>query len=397
MKSPFELDRLLGLGHYITATLGVGGKLRSRPEDFYVEELPLRESSKKAEAHGEYRVFTLEKQNWDTIAAIKALARAIGVSPKRFGYAGNKDKRALTKQRVSVWGVEADRLKGVNFPGIALADFTPSDKGLSLGDLKGNKFRITVRNVDKGGLEEKLGETNSELTEKGAPNYFGYQRFGVVRANTHLVGKELVKGRIEGAVMKYLGYPFPSEREDAREAREYLDETMDFRGALKRFPNRLKYERTMLHYLIKNPRDYAGALRRLPKKLSILFVHAYQSYLFNKVLSRILDEGRALVNKRVPLFGYDSSHSEGRIGEIEKEILEEEGIMLKNFWIKSMPELSTKGFLRDACITIEVGLRIREDELNPGKRSFTASFTLPKGSYATVVMREFMKTAPLNY
>lgn len=394
MRSPFELDKQLGLEYYITSTPGVGGKLRQRPEDFYVEEIPLRESSG---TKGEYVVFTLEKLNWDTITAIKALAKALNLSPKRFGYAGNKDKRALTRQRVSARKVEAEKLRSLSLPGIVLSDFAPSDRGIILGDLEGNRFRITARGIDVEELEEKLLKTRWELASKGVPNYFGYQRFGVVRPNTHLVGRELVRGSLEAAVTRYLGSPFPEEKPDAREARAYLDETMDYKGALKRFPDRLKYERAMLNHLIRNPRDYAGALRRLPKKLGTLLVHAYQSYLFNRVLSRLIEEEIPLKNTRIPLFGYDSALSEGRLGEIERELLEEEGINLRNFWIRSMPELSTKGFLRDACIEAGVKLSVIEDGLNPGKQAFTACFTLPKGCYATVVMREFMKTHPLNY
>jgi tRNA pseudouridine13 synthase len=397
MRSPFELDRWLGLEYYITSTPGVGGKLRYRPEDFYVEEIPLGKSSNAEAGHGEYVVFTLEKLNWDTITAIKALAKALNLSPKRFGYAGNKDKRALTKQRVSVREVEAEKLRSLSLPGIVLSDFASSDRGIVLGDLKGNWFRITARGIDIDGLKEKLMETNRELAAKGVPNYFGYQRFGVVRPNTHLVGRELVRGSLEGAVTRYLGSPFPKEKPDAQEARAYLDETLDYKEALKRFPTRLKYERAMLNHLVRNPRDYAGALRRLPKKLGILLVHAYQSYLFNRVLSRLIEEEIPLKGIRIPLFGYDTTLSEGRLGEIEREVLEEEGVGLKNFWIRSMPELSTKGFLRDACIEAEVKFTVREDELNPRRQAFTACFTLPKGSYATVVMREFMKTEPLNY
>lgn len=394
MRSPYELDMSLGLEYFITSNPGVGGKLRYRPQDFYVEEMPI---PRDKTPQGRYIHFTLEKINWDTMNAIQALARAVNIHPRRFGYAGNKDKRAHTRQRVSAYRVREDKLRNVSLPGIWLYDFTPADTPLSLGDLLGNRFRITARLINVEGLEDRLDETRGELAARGVPNYFGYQRFGVIRANTHVVGRELVRGSIEGAVMKYLGSPFPGEKEDAREARAYFDETLDYGEALKRFPGRLKYERAMLAHLAENPRDYAGALRRLPKKLGILLVHAYQSYLFNKILSRAIEAGIDLKGLRIPLLGYDTHPGEDPLGELEKEVLEEEGIVPKNFWIRSMPELSTRGFYRDACIETEIEITTHEDDLNPGREAFTASFILPKGCYATVVMREFMKTDPLNY
>ncbi len=402
MKSPYQLDRLIGLEHFITSTKGIDGKLRTIAEDFFVEEISNVENfspeMKNFQAL-EYTHFTLEKKNWNTVDAIKAIARATGVSHKRFGYAGTKDKRALTRQRAAVWKIEPEQLASIKIKDIALSNFKKCSDRISLGDSLGNKFRITVRNLDFGEkeLSEIISETTNQLDERGIPNYFGYQRFGIIRPNTHLVGKEILKGNLEGAVMAYLANPYEAEKKDAYEARKSLQETKDFREALKNFPMRLNFERSMLDALAKNPRDCAGALRRLPKKLRWMLVHGYQSFLFNKILSRMIEEKISIEGKKIPLFGYKSSFSEGRQGEIEREIIEEENIALENFRIKSMPELSSEGLLRDACIETSPSFEIGGDELNEGKLKCTVEFTLPKGSYATVVLREFMKTEPLNY
>jgi tRNA pseudouridine13 synthase len=232
------------------------------------------------------------------------------------------------------------------------------------------------------------------LKEKGVPNYFGYQRFGTVRPNTHLVGREIVKGNLEKAVMKYLGEPFEGEKRDAYEARAFLDQTFDFKKALTLFPKRLGYERTLLHFLSEHPKDFAGALRRLPKKLRRMFVHAYQSFLFNKILSKAIENNIEIRGKKIPLFGYESAFSE--IGDIEKKVLEEENIKTENFKINKMPELASKGFSRDASIDIEPIFTLEKDEITRGTKCIV-EFVLPKGSYATVVLREFMKADPLNY
>ena len=369
MKSAYELDRFLGLEHFITDTKGTGGKLRVLFEDFFVEELQNEASEDK---DGEYTHFTLEKTNWDTMRAIKKIAQFLGVSHKRFGYAGTKDRRAVTRQRVAVWKVDPDALKRVKIKDIELYDFKKSDERISLGDLGGNRFKITVKDTEIAGseLEGNLLETASKLKEKGVPNYFEYQRFGTIRPNTHIVGRELLKGDVKGAALAYLGNPSKNEQEDAYNARKMLDDTMDFKSSLELFPKRLGYERSMLDSLLKNPNDFAGALRRLPKKLRLMLVHAYQGYLFNRVLSRVIEKG--VDCEVVPLFGSETLFSDGEQGEIEMDVLKVEDIQLESFDIASMPELSLEGEYRPAFIKINPKFTV-------SKNSYVCEFDLPKG------------------
>jgi tRNA pseudouridine13 synthase len=144
----------------------------------------------------------------------------------------------------------------------------------------------------------------------------------------------------------------------------------------------------MLDSLLKNPNDFAGALRRLPKKLRLMLVHAYQGYLFNRVLSRVIEEDIECV--AIPLFGYETLFTGGEQGDIEMSVLEDEGVQLENFDITSMPELAMEGDYRAAFIKVNSAFAINEDR-------YTCEFDLPKGSYATVVLRELMKTDPVNY
>jgi len=387
MKSQYKLDQLLGLDFFITDTQGTGGKLRVGLEDFFVEEMqcPTVENP-----DGEYTHFTLEKANWNTMQAIKKISQSVGVSHKRFGFAGTKDRRAITRQKVAVWKVLPGVLEKVKIKDLKLYDFKKSDERVSLGDSLGNKFKINVKDAEIGGseLESVLKKTTAQLDELGVPNYFGYQRFGTIRPNTHLVGRKLLEGDLEGAVMAYLGKPLQGEKEDAYNARKELEETRDFKRGLALFPKRLNYERSMLDSLLKNPNDFAGALRRLPKKLRLMLVHAYQGYLFNRVLSRVIEEG--ITCDAIPLFGYETLFGEGRQGEIEMSVLEKEDIQLENFDIVSMPELAMEGNYRASFIKTK-------PEYSQNEAGYACEFELPKGSYATVVLREFMKTDPLNY
>jgi tRNA pseudouridine13 synthase len=398
MPSPFPLDAALGLEFFQSDTEGCGGLLRVLVEDFLVEEIP---EPAPAGGGGEFTHCTLTKRNRDTHEALRALSRALGISQGRIGFAGTKDKKALTRQKISVWGVSPHRLESLRLEGIQISGCSPARRRIGLGEAAGNRFVIVIRGIEEGKeeTERRIERTHQQLAERGLPNYFGYQRFGVARPNTHLVGRALVRGNLEEAVLQYLTHPTQREAPDAYEARRRLSEEGDFRRALKYFPQRLRYERTLLETLSHRPRDYAGALRRLPRGLSRMFVHAEQSYLFNRILSRLLEEGFSLRGRLLPLFGYKSLFSEGRQGEVERELLEEEGISLEDFRIPSLPELASRGAKRRALLDPLPDLRweVEEDGLHPRKRLSRLEFALPMGSYATVLLREFMKTDPARY
>jgi tRNA pseudouridine13 synthase len=387
LRSKHPLENTIGIRYFISNTPGIGGFLKRNFEDFKVKEIS---NKKNEDENGDYTHFTLEKTNWDTIRAISALSRTLGVSRKRFGFAGTKDKRAVTAQRMGVWNVSPEKLGEVKVKDLRLYDFMRSNEKILVGDLIGNEFEVRVRDPEV--KDESVIETGKqEIEDSGVPNYFGYQRFGVIRPNTHIIGKFLLNGDVEGGIMSYLADYYDGEKEDAREARKGLKETGDFKEALKTFPKRLGYERTMIDSLYKNPSDFAGAFRRLHKKLRQLFIHGYQSYLFNLILSRMIENDMDVHNTIIPLFGYQSAFSDGEQGEIEKNVLDEAGIDIGEFKIKSFPELSSRGAFRNATLETKIEYQILEDN------SLLFNFSLPKGNYATMVMREFMKADPLNY
>jgi len=268
----------------------------------------------------------------------------------------------------------------------------------------------------------------NEIKEAGGvPNYYGYQRFGTIRPITHLIGKRILLGDFKGAVETLLTEVFPHESERAKEARRYLAETWDVRGALELFPRSLHHERMILYYLSKHPGDYVGAIRTLPIEVRRLFIGAYQAYLFNKVLSKRILEGmsiayavpgdlvalgdpfkgevrgfvRATDSNRDKLnqliregsaylvlnvFGYGTSLCYGRPGEIEHEVLREEGISLDAFKLRQLREASSHGTFRPASFKPrDLSFKLANEN------SIQISFTLGKGMYATVFLRELMK------
>jgi len=427
--NPPELEQGIGILCYKSRTQGIGGRIKQVPEDFIVEEImedgkvleaaedgavlevvgngavleaaedgalvevvesivpkPGGDFSNQVRDSGEYVHFTLQKGNWETLRAVREISRKLGVSRNRLSFAGTKDKRAVTTQRVSVWNVRAEDLQRINIKDMQLRDFLYADDRIELGHLLGNRFTITIRNlgIDENSITNRINLIKEEL-KSGFPNFFGVQRFGTTRPITHLVGGEIIRKDFREAVMLYLTKTYPEESEDAKEARGFLRKTEDFKSAIKRFPKKLGYENSLLNYLVKNPGDFKGALRSLPKKLGMMFIHAYQSYIFNRALSRYIRE--EITIEKLPLPGYETE-----LDEVTAEILSEEEISREDFRIK-IREFSSKGIYRECFIPFEnFSILARgDDELNPGTKKSILRFSLKKGSYATTLLREFMK------
>ncbi|MFH1696685.1 MAG: tRNA pseudouridine(13) synthase TruD [Candidatus Diapherotrites archaeon] len=417
-----------GLEHYSTASEGIGGSIKRRISDFkvceinpagkactieaFAEEGEKKEIRKKwpkepeglPRGEGEQLILTMEKFNLDVNDAIRRIARFLQTSKKRVGYAGMKDKRAITAQRITLWKPDYERVKSFDSRYIDLRDAEWGNDKMRLGDLQGNEFEITIREIglEKKEVEKRVKECFKQM-KNGIANYFGEQRFGGIRMVTHIVGREFVRGNMEDGIMIYLTATVPGEEEDVKKARIALGKTRDFSQASKDFPVKYRYERAIIHHLCKYPNDFVGAFRKLPRALCYLFTHAYQSYLFNLIINKRIESGIGLgkINEDVlidglptaPLFGFESKFAEGRIGKIERMVLEEEGITLAQFKVKEMPEISSKGARKNIALYPEkMKLHgVADDEFNTGKLKAVISFRLTKGNYATTVLRELMK------
>jgi tRNA pseudouridine13 synthase len=343
-------------------------EIKREPGDFIVEEitpekkiLEIDKKYKFKDSEGDQLICVLQKKNWDTNLALSEIANRLFVSRKRIGFAGTKDKRALTTQRISLWRIK--NIEQLRIKDITLTPLEYSNNRIELGDLLGNRFTVKVY------TKKKLKKM------KKVPNYFGVQRFGETRPLTHLVGKEILRGDFEGAVKMYLTKVFPRESKEAKEARKRLSKDWDYLGALRYFPMSLRFERTMLGHLSNNENDYIGALRKLPKFLKIMFVHAYQSHLFNLFLGEAVKKKEKYSTGQ--LLGYESKIE----NELEKKILKKEKIELKDFFIKSMPEMSSRGEKRKLFIDLK-DFKVLEKT----KSYYVIRFSLPKGCYATTVI-----------
>jgi len=389
----------------------------------------------------QYFLSILVKRNWDTLSAIKAVANQLGVNVGRVQIGGIKDARAMTAQYMTIQGASASDIEKIQIRDLNVYPVGYVRNKLSSYYLLGNHFQITVRNLKH--LKSTIGKRIARILEEleaigGIPNFFGHQRFGTVRPITHLVGKTLVKGDFKKAAMIFLAKASSLEHPQSRCARNRLRETRDFERALQDFPQQLRYERLMIRHLVEAPSDFSGAFRELPVKLQELFPQAYQSFLFNRFLSKRIDKKLPLnsvevgdyvvsveqsglpvppmyrkasnetlkrinmlvkagkMRLAIPLVGFGQNLSSGMQGETEEAVLEEEGIDLQDFRIPAIPKMSMRGELRPALTPLKdfSSNAISEDLQNASSaraRTIEMSFFLQRGSYGTTLLREFMK------
>jgi len=448
-----KLEKSIGIDVYATSSLGVGGVIRQFVEDFVVEEM-LVDGSKAQISQSEsyiknalanasatkerYLLCVLVKRNWDTFLALKVIANQLGINTGQIHIAGIKDAKAVTAQHITIEGVPVEEIQKFRVKDIEIRPTRYFRSKISSYYLLGNNFRIAIRALShpESTIKKRITKTIEELEAiGGVPNFFGHQRFGTTRPITHLVGKALVKGNIRKAVMLFLAKSSLHEHPESRKARKQLQATCDFKRALKFFPKQLHFERLILRHLVKKPEDFVGALRRLPMKLLKLFPQAYEAYLFNKFLSKRIENelslnraevgdyvvnversGLPMVTMRrvanaetideinravkagrmritIPLIGFRQHPSQEVQGEIEKLILEEEGVSPEDFKIKALPEISSGGELRTVITPLNnFSLDLFSgDSANPSKHEVKLSFMLQRGSYATILLRELMK------
>jgi tRNA pseudouridine13 synthase len=393
------------LPYLTTDRPGIGGQLKSEPEDFVVEEIPLYLPSGK----GQHVYVEIEKRGLSTYVAIKMLARALNISPDAIGYAGLKDAQAITRQMLSIDNVDPAVVEAVNLSNLRILQVNRHNNKLKIGHLAGNRFVIRVRGVTEADLPgaEAILKT---LQEKGVPNYFGDQRFGH-RANTHLLGETLVRRDAVAFVAQYLGRPQPHEAPHIQAARHLIDEGR-LTDALAQWPGNLPDERRVLAAIIKADGQPEAAFTAVDAKLKSFFVSAFQSQLFNELLVNRLasldrleygdvayihikgasfivrdaavEQPRAdrfEISPSGPLFGPKCLLAEGEPGEREKAILAAKGLTIEDF---RLPGLKLQGARRPYRIEVKHPKIWWADGL-------MVSFELQPGAYATTVMAEVMK------
>lgn len=414
-----EIESSLFLSPYVSKEKGLGGNIKHIPEDFTVGEIlennqvldPEKMHFELPGKTGLFLHFVLWKKDIEANRALDLVARYWSIPRENLGIAGTKDKRAVTAQRVSAWGArklsEQGILSSINLPTIKTHSHCFKLTEVRLGNLWGNAFDITIRNVKYG--EENINEIFSHISRDieefgGLPNSFGIQRFGDIRPITHIVGKHVILGNLKEAFRHYIGMVFKGEPEETKKARKFYWETENNKGSLELFPHYLFLERKMLHDLEKRNNNYENVFYTLPLQLRKLFIHAYQAFLFNNyVIIRYNHyssdftkplNGEEMIKEKVyiPIVGSKTT-LKGETSDIYSKIFEKENITLTQFKTQLIQKIGGKGARRSLLFTPQdLKLKkIEEDDFNKKRNKINLTFKLQKGSYATNFLRELMK------
>jgi len=355
-------------------------------------------------------LYLLRKDGIDSSHAVKEVEITTGLKLKVVGL---KDARAVTKQYASASRRQQDVKDKLVTKHCTLDLVGYTNKPITKGKLAANRFTIAIDNFH-GNVQQCIDELQEYVDKNAMANFYGYQRFGSARAVTHLVGREIVKRNFRQAVDLFLGYSSEYESEQNKEIREMCRDSSNFANILQIMPGKMDLERTLINELMRS-NDPVKAIRRLPITIRRLLVQAYQSYIFNRSLSAAIKEGFDIVSPKqndiyfsfepnsakitgmnrfdgsaktmqlpaIPLVGY-AFRDDNRFSAIVKKIMEEEYVGIKDFYIKDLQEVSVEGGFRQApMLCIEFSHLLN--------RSLQIKFVLPKGSYATVLLRELMK------
>ncbi len=317
--------------------------IKQFPEDFIVKEI--FDLNGRLKEKGRFSYLNLIKRDYTTMKAVQIIAEKLNTDVRKIGFAGNKDRRAVTEQTISVL-CDKNKVAKIKIKDIKLEFLGYGDEPISLGEHKGNEFMITVRNFKS---KPKM------MCIEFFPNFFDGQRFS---RNNGQVGRLIITNKFKKAI------------ELLRD--KSLD--VDLNTRIKEF-------------LSKQSGNYIGALRLIPKKLLRLYVHSYQSYLWNKVAEILLRKSKK--NIELPVIGFATEFKNKMVKKVYDKILANENIISRDFILKQMPELSSSGTERNLFAKIYnlKILKISRDELNKNKYKIKIIFSLDKGCYATTALK----------
>jgi tRNA pseudouridine13 synthase len=385
------LDSQIGISVYSTNFDGVGGKIRVAPEDFEVSEVISEKSLKSISEQDGYAVYKLKKKKIDTNHALSDIFRKKGLRLKALGL---KDASAITEQFVCS-NHKGKSIESYDSTKYSLRNIGYVKKPLTKKDMVGNHFKI------------KISDCTNNLSEfkdyDKILNFYGYQRFGSKRPVTHLIGKAILQKNFEKAVDLILSFCSPFDSKENNEIREKLIDKSNYAKYYDQIPPQMDIERIVLREMIDTG-DSQKSIRQIPLSLRRFYVQAYQSFLFNCTLSSAFTDGenlfesnegdvcfdfRGIIGKylkgkdqrlAIPFIGY-SYYKKTRFDYQISKILDFEEISPKDFFIKEMQEVSNEGGFRQASLFCS-------DYSTDGN---SLEFTLSRGSFATILLREIMK------
>jgi tRNA pseudouridine13 synthase len=390
-----------------TYTMRSAMKLKQQPEDFRVEEL----TDAVGGPAGEFALYRLDKTGWTTPDALAAVRRRWQLDWRRLSYGGLKDRHAVTSQFLTI---SRGPRRNLSHERVTLTYLGQRAEPYTAADIRANRFTVVLRALSDA-AESQAGAVLAEVADAGLPNYFDDQRFGSVGDGREFVAREMVFGRFDRALWLALATPYEFDRADAKREKALLREHWGDWPALKdKLPK--GHARSLVDYLVHHPTDLKGAVARLRPELQGLYLSAYQSYLWNRMLAawltrtlgpdHLADVELKLGRVPVPVRMADDRRAEWEAltlplpsarlkpnpaapwAGILDEVLKEEGLTHGELRIKGMQKPFFSKGDRAGCVRPGgPGHAAEPDDLNPGRRKLTLSFDLPRGSYATMLVK----------
>ncbi|MDC3292133.1 tRNA pseudouridine(13) synthase TruD [Nitrosopumilus sp.] len=386
-----DIDSQIGISVYTSKFPGIGGKIRINPENFEVSELISKRATNSITDESGYAVYKLKKKKIDTNHALSGVFRKTGVRLKSLGL---KDASAVTEQYVGS-PHKGKPIEDFSTEKYSLTKIGFTKKPLSKKDMIGNNFKIQISDCSDG--LSSFNEHNHVL------NFYGYQRFGSKRPVTHLIGKAILHRDFDMAVNLILSFTSSYDSAENSEIREKLSDKTNYKKYYDQVPSQMDIEKIVLKQMIDHD-DSIRAIRAIPLSLRRFYIQAYQSFIFNQSLSSAFLDGENLFQAKsgdvcydsksiigkfkdgieqylsLPFVGY-SYYKKTRFDHQISEILIQEEITPKDFFIKEMQEVSSEGGFRQASIHCSDYFSNKNN----------VEFSLSRGSFATILLREIMK------
>jgi tRNA pseudouridine13 synthase len=392
-------------------------KLKQRPEDFRVEEFTTVTPSPPGSPSGPFAFYQLEKRGWTTPDALSALRRHWKVDFRRLSYGGLKDRHAHTIQYLTIHnGPEKHHDQG----GFKVTYLGRLAEAYSSEHIRANGFTITLRSLSPAAVE-RAEAALPEVADVGVPNYFDDQRFGSVSFDRGFVAREMVLGNFEGALKLALSAPYEHDRADAKREKAILNARWgDWPAAKVELPR--GHARSIVDYLVHHPTDFKGACARLRPELQGLYLSAWQSHLWNQMLTRWLTDrlatdqlipirlktGDVVMPRAMP----DPVRPEWDVlalplpsarlkfdplapwAGVVTAVMAEEGIPLDQMRIKGMQQpFFSKGERIAKVPVAHLSWETGDDDMNRGRRKLILCFELPRGAYATMIVKRLTEGA----
>ncbi len=387
-------------------------KLKRQPEDFQVEELPLVEGGD----FGRFGFYRLTKTGIGTLEALEVIRRRWNLSARQIHYGGLKDRHAVTIQYLTIadgppnglheGGIELEPLGRLTFP------YGPNQ-------FRGNRFTVVLRDLSPIGVEAAR-RSLLDIPRDGLPNYFDDQRFGSVGFDGDFIARAWLAGDHEKALHLAIAEPNASDRTDAKVEKAILRGAWgDWKAAKARLPR--SHARSLVTYLVDHPTDYRGAFARVRRELRSLYFSAFQSHLWNLTLAALIEattrpDQRAMVEfkvatlpihrgldadqaatlgaARLPLPASRSELPEGPVGDVARAVALKFGFVWEDLRVKHLKDVFFSKGERPALFFAQ-GLTEESaaDDLYPGRRKLKLAFELPRGAYATLVVKRVTDAA----